>query len=67
MADHDDDLPDPLDDFMPERGEVCFGRYRPSRTGCMQGSWLALCRRVGLRMRVVKVRDAHLVQYDSRI
>ena len=25
VADHDDDLPDPLDD-LPERGEVCFGR-----------------------------------------
>ena len=24
VADHDDDLPDPLDD-LPERGEVCFG------------------------------------------
>ena len=24
VADHDDDLPDPLD--LPERGEVCFGR-----------------------------------------
>ena len=24
VADHDDDLPDPLDD-LPESGEVCFG------------------------------------------
>jgi hypothetical protein len=25
VVDHDDDLPDSLDD-LPERGEVCFGR-----------------------------------------